>query len=97
MSQELKQRYDYDWLDENQPTVDQTPRYHDFYDIETANQERREELTFFVQIFTFCLSTSLFSFLFLALNFPALLALVPASVLGAGLTHLVKEFLLPLP
>lgn len=95
MSQELKQDYDYDWgLEDLQAVPQSQPKFHEYQDISNDQQNRWEELTFFVQISSFCLSTSLFAFLFLALNFPSLLALIPALILGVLVTYLVKELLL---
>lgn len=96
MSQLARQRFDQvEDQDLRQPQVEQTPKFQDYqYSEATTSSSRLEEVVFFGQLAFFCVTTVLFSFLFLAFNFPTLLTMALALPLAAGLTYLLKELAL---
>lgn len=72
--------------------LEQAPKFQDYqYQEETATTSRLEEVVFFGQLAVFCVTTVLFSFLFLSFSFPPLLTMALALPLAAGLTYILKE------
>ena len=97
MSQRLKWRDEADWLEQEEVQqsvqVEETPKYHEYHHIQTVGEKRVEELAFFIQIFVFCLATTLLTFLFLTVGFATPLTLVLSLVISALLSYNVKKLL----